>query len=435
MNDDKQKKVDNEKSSPKKSPTIPGTKKEAEFFKDSPENRNETIMPTMIDESEEQAEKKKDLSAIIPQFTDNSEVAETELISKDNMFKSDASITLAVVNEAGEATMDAGAKLPEQIDMEQRKKEIEASKNVKKAKKKEKRDRRRARRNKRQENIIALSSLIVMIALGIFGHWFFTHKTDKDFLPKTVTIELGERLPVQKLSYIQPGVGDKIEDILYTIDTSKVVLEEIGEYDYTVTYKGITKSGKIKIVDTTPPELEVRTVTITEGNQYKAETFVEECRDPTGCNYSFQDLNTEQKNTAAGSYVVYIVATDAYGNSTTKKASLIIETEGNLRRYVKTTEYNQTLGYEVIEAYDLHFSEYSTYGILIDGTQEKTFKYQDVERYEAARKEYQGELGYSFSDSEMTITYKISTHTVGNNYSNSNDIDNYLTREGFRRES
>lgn len=140
MNDDKNIKPqsDTNQSTSKKSPIIPGTKKEAEFYKDN-SNENNTIMPTMIDESEEYVEKKQDLSAIIPQFTDDSgEESATELVSKDNMFKSDASITLAVVNESGEATMSSGAKLPDQIDMEQRKKEIEASKNVKKAKKKEK---------------------------------------------------------------------------------------------------------------------------------------------------------------------------------------------------------------------------------------------------------------------------------------------------------
>ncbi|HAB67555.1 MAG TPA: hypothetical protein DCE23_09345 [Firmicutes bacterium] len=437
MNDDKNIKPqsDTNQSTSKKSPIIPGTKKEAEFYKDN-SNENNTIMPTMIDESEEYVEKKQDLSAIIPQFTDDSgEESATELVSKDNMFKSDASITLAVVNESGEATMSSGAKLPDQIDMEQRKKEIEASKNVKKAKKKEKRDRRRERKRNRQQNIISLASLIIMIALGIFGYWYFNHKTEEDFLPKTLEIQIGESLPIQKLSYITPGVGNDIEEILYNVDTSNVVLEEIGEYSYTVTYKGIKKNGIIKIVDKEGPELEVRNVTITEGGQYKAETFVKECRDPTGCNYSFQDAETEQKYTAAGSYVVYIVATDAYQNRTTKKASLIIEAEGNVRRYVKNTGFNQTLGYEVTEIYELHFSEYNTYGILITGTEERTFTYQDVEKYEEDRKKFQGELGYSFSDSEMKIIYKKSSNTVGNNYSNSNDIDAYLTREGFRIES
>lgn len=418
-----------------KSPTIPNTKQEINFYAEEEQNKNNTIMPTMLDDSEEKAEKKQDLSSIIPQFTEDDEENKTELVSRDNQFKSDASITLALVNESGEATMTTGAGLPEQIDMEKRKKEIEESKNVKKAKRKEKRDRKKARRTQKQQNIIALGSLTVMIFLGIFGYWFFNHKTEKDFVPKTIKVELGSSLPIQKSSYIIPGVGKEIEEIFYTLDTSKVKLEETGEYEYTVKFKGIIKTGKIIIEDTTPPELEVRTVIISEGGQYDASTFVEACKDPSGCNYSFQDAETEQKFTAAGSYVVYVVATDAFQNKTTKKASLIIETEGNLRRYTKRTTYNREVGFELLESYDLHFRDDSEDAVLINGTQSKVYTYQDVERYEAARKQYQGELGYSFSDSEMKITYKVSSNVVGSNYSSKKDIEYYLNREGYTRES
>lgn len=436
---DKDKKNTNNtaKKETNKSPIIPSPKKEAEFYKENLEE-NKTIMPTMLDESEEKAEKARDLSAIIPKFEDNSENENaTELVSRDNIFKSDASITIAYVNEEGEATMNAGAKIPDQIDMEQRKKEIADSKNVRKRIKKEKRDRRKARRTKKQQNIIAYGSLFTMIALGIFGYWFFNHKTDMDFMPKNITLELGSELPVHKSSYIIPGVGspEDLDEIYYDINTDELDLEHVGEYPYTVTYKNVTKTGKIKIEDTTTPELSVRNITITEGDQYDAKSFVDMCTDHSGCNFSFQDEATVLKYTTEGSYVVYIVATDAYGNSTTKKASLIIEAEANVRRYVKESNYDPNLGYEVIETYDLRFRELQDDPILLRGTYTRTFKYQDVERFEKESKQYNGESGYIVSSSDMTITYRQSTGgTIGNNYSFMSHIESYLTSQGFRRE-
>lgn len=440
MNEDakKIKELEEKETKEKKSPTIPGNKKDIEFFGEehaqAEKSRSETIMPTMIDESEEYSEKKQDLSSIIPQFTEEDGEAKTELISKDNMFKSDASVTIALINDTGEATMTSNASLPSQIDMEKRKKEIEESKNVKKAKKKERRDRKKARRTKRQENIIAFGSLTVIIALSIFGYWFFTHKTEKDFMPKNITVELGSALPTRKSSYIIPGVGKEINDLYYTLDLSNIKIEEIGVYNYTITFQGITKTGTVTITDSMPPELEVRTVIISEGGQYDASTFVESCRDPSGCNYSFQDSETALKYTEAGSYVVYVVATDAFQNKTTKQASLIIETEGNLRKYVKRTPYNSSVGFGITEIYSLQFSDYGTYSILRSGTYSMVYTYLDPETYQADRKKYQGELGYSFSDTELKITYLVSSNTVGSNYTYLDDIERYLEREGYKLE-
>lgn len=434
--------IDNkqEEKTSKKSPIIPGQKKEAEFFKESSENQHKTIMPTMIDESEEYMERQRDLSAIIPSFEEMDDNANsTELVSRDNMFKSDGTVTLAYINEAGEVTVSNGAKIPEQIDMEQRKKEFAESKNVKKQLKKERKDRRKARQTKRQQNTIAFGSLAVIIFLIGFAYWFFNHKTELDFQPKRVEVELGEALPPKKTTYITPGVGLTLDEMYYVIDFSQVRVEEPGEYTYIVTYKKgnqkATKTGKIVIKDTKPPEMEVRTVSITEGGTYDAATFVASCRDPSGCNFSFQDSETERKYTSAGSYVVYIVATDAFQNSVTKKASLIIEAQGNLRIYSKQTNFDANLGYELKEKYELHFRDNTNNGVLVNGKYEKVFIYQDQEKYEAASKELRGEQGYSFSDSDLIITYTETANIVGNNYTYTDDIHSYLIHEGFTRES
>ncbi len=386
-----------------------------------------TITPTMIDESEERTEIKRDLSAIIPKFEEiNNDENSLELISHEKGLKGDGAISIALINSDGEATLTSNAAFPEPIDIEERKKEKQKNKNkkVKKVKKKNK-------SAQKIQNRTALGSLIVIICLAVFFYWYKNHPTEKDFTPLHVTIEIGDSLPIRRSSYVKPGVGKLEDELQYGLDLTNVVLEEVGDYEFTVTYKGISKTGIVSIVDTSPPELEIRNVEINEGDIYDASSFVESCKDPSGCNYSFQDSETEKKFTTYGVYTVYVVATDAFQNSVTKKASLIIEAQGELKSYVKATSFDFNTGYELTERYDLRFEEYSNYSLLLNGTHEKEFKYQDEEVYEKAAKTYSGEVNYTCNDSKKTITFKEAVTTVGSNYSQLSEIDPYLKREGF----
>ena len=137
---------------------------------------------------------------------------------------------------------------------------------------------------------------------------------------------------------------------------------------------GITKYGIVEIVDTTSPKLETRDLKITEGTSYNASSFVESCRDHSGCNYSFQNSETPKKFTSPGSYVVYIVATDAYGNNVNKQANLFIEAKGIVKIFEKKTSYDFNTGYSVTERYELNFAEYANDTLLFSGIYKQTFK-------------------------------------------------------------
>lgn len=397
----------------------------------TPEQANQdkpTIMPTMIDESEE-VRKVRDLSAIIPQSSNTTVLGseEIELVSKDNGLKSDGTIIVANIDENGDAIVKASFAYPAQIDIEARKEEIERLKNRKKKKEKIK----PSKVAQKFQNGMSLASLIVIIALAGFWYYVKTAPTEKDFKTLQVEIELGEKLPIRTSSYVEPGRGE-IDELLYAVDTSKVVLEEVGEYEFYVTYKGVKKTGKVIIKDTTEPLLEVRRVFVVEGGSYNAGSFVEQCQDLSGCNYSFQDSDTEKKYTEPGSYVVYVVATDAYQNSVTRKASLIIEARGNVKTYIKNNGFMYDAGYEVEEKYELHYDDYAEYSVLINGTYTAVFKYQDEVKYEEARAQYYGEVNYTCVDNELTIKKVEPVNVIGSNYSTKTDIENYLAREGFR---
>lgn len=403
-----------------------GVKKEEKEL--TPIEEEVTITPTMIDESEERPEKKRDLSAIIPKFEDmDSNENSVELISQEKELKGDGAISIALINGDGNITLTSNAALPEQIDVEERKKEKQRNKGNKTKKVKKK-----SKSAQKFQNQMSIMSLIIIIGLGIFWYWYKNHPTEKDFTPLTVTIEIGDSLPIRVSSYVKPGVGKDIDDELqYGLDLSKVVLEEVGDYEFTVTYKGIKKTGTVSIVDTTPPNLEIRNVQITEGDTYDASSFVESCKDPSGCNYSFQDTETEKRYTTNGVYVVYVVATDAFQNSITKKASLIIESHGTAQIFKKETGFDFNTGYEISEKYTLRFEQYSTYSLLLSGTHERAYIYQDEEVYEKAAQIYNGEVNYICDDSNKTITFREAVTTIGSNYSRKDDIETYLIREGF----
>jgi len=396
-----------------------------------------TIMPTMIDDSEETVEAKRDLSSIIPSMPTtapltNTSVDNINLNSKEKELKSDGTVIIGTLDANNELTLNANVTFPEPIDIEQRKIDLQRNKNHKRREKKKKVN----KKAKKLQNQISILSLIVIIGLCAFAYYYFNHKTDKDFEPINLTVELGSSLPIRVSSYVKPGVGDEVTDeLLYKIDKSDVVVDEVGTYTFKVTYSGITKTGTIKIVDTTAPELEVRDqVIIVEGTEYDAKTFVKDCVDPNGCNYSFQDSETTSKYKTAGLYNVYIVATDAFDNSVTKQATLFIESETNSKLYTKTTMFNFETGYETTETYEIYYQEEyeSDYPIIFTGIYTKVLQYQDSQKYEAGKKAYNGEANYTFDDSKMTITETKTIDKVGNSYVRMDNIESYLvTNNGF----
>jgi len=386
-----------------------------------------TIMPTMIDDSMDDKEIKKDISAIIPKFESIENKEGTELTSKDAVLKSDGSVTLGTIDEMGEITLRENLILPEQIDVKTRKEEQQKAKTKKKKKEKIK----PSKAAKKQQNIVSLGALIVIIFLVLFYKFVIDVPGEEDFVPLTVTIELGDKLPIRTSNYVRPGVGEKVDELLYIKDTSKVILEEVGEYEFSIKHNGITKYGTVIIKDTTKPDLITRDVTIVEGSDYKASSFVESCRDHSGCNYSFQDEEVTKKYTSPGSYVIYIIATDAYGNSVNKKANLFIETKGNSRIFVKESGFDFTTGYSIKEEYTLNFDDYANDTLLLYGVFKKTLTYQDDEKYQAARKTYNGEPNYQCIDHEKQIVYSKSVYNVGNNYTKLSDILTYFAREGY----
>ena len=414
-----------EQEKPKKG--IVSTQDNKQFYQE--EENKITIMPTMIDDSEMKDERKRSLSSIIPKDTSAPTVKENEmsLTSKEKELKSDGAIVLGSIDDNAEVTYNETAVLPEQINIEERRAEMQKNKNRKRGTKKKVSH----KKEHKTQNIGAMIALIAIAIIGGTVYYYFNHPKENDFQPKTVTVELGESLPIRATSYVKPGVGTEVDEMQYEIDKSKVLVDTVGKYTFTVKHNGITKTGTINIVDTTPPELIYKeSIRIAEGEEYGPESFIEACIDQSGCNYSFLDASTTKKNTTRGTYYINIVASDAYDNKVTKKVQLIIEAQESIKKYVKKYPFDFNSGYEQEETYELHFTQQAE-PVLLDAFYTVIRTYQDATKYKEAREQYIGEAKYTCDDAKMTITQVETYSTIDNGYSRPGDIDEYLKKNGF----
>ena len=400
-----------------------------------PEVQEVTITPTMIDDEDTGVkENKVDLSAIIP--TDEPTPVATEetteaalfLESKDKTLKTDGVVVVGKI-ENDIAAITPGASFPEQIDIEKRRKQQQ---DLLKSKKKNKKVKTETDEQKKSQTV---TSLIVLGLIGlIIGavYYILNRKTLYDFQPLTVTVELGDKLPIRTSAYVKPGIGKSVNEMQYVLDKNQVKESQVGEYEFTVTFRGTKKTGTVIVQDTTPPDLKVSDKIITEGTTYNAETFVDECIDWSGCSYSFQDSQTTEKYREGGhDYELYIVASDPYDNKTTKKVKLTIEEQGMVKKYVKYVEYNPETGYALKTTYDLHFTGFMDEPILLRGYEIREYTYQDEAKYNADYEAQKGNAGWEFNPETKTITYKSEAMNTIDRYSNMKSLLEYLVSIGY----
>lgn len=410
--------------------------KEAQAKVEQTEAEQAIISPIIANDKEEVA-KKVDLSAIIPTGPSTSEEPTSEeepteaallLESKDKVLKTDGVVTIGTLTEDG-ATVKPGATLPEQIDVELRKRKKQDQQKSKRKVQKVKTDTELQRKALNNNTLIAIGLIAILAGLV---YYILNRKTERDFKPLNVTVELGDKLPIRTSAYVKPGVGRSVNELSYVLDKSQVVVDQVGVYEFSVTYKGLTKKGKIEIKDTKAPTLTVRELTIKEGTVYSADMFVKECLDWSGCEYSFEDKETTEKYRLPGKYDVFIVALDPYGNKTTKKTTLTIEEKGYVKKFFKTEPFDAELGYELKTTYDLHFTDMMADAILLRGYEIKEYKYQDEAKYNADKEANRGNTGWEFDDDTKTITYTSEALNTINRISRMNPLIEYLVSEGYQ---
>lgn len=141
---------------------------------------------------------------------------------------------------------------------------------------------------------------------------------------KEVTIEMGSNVSTDIKDY---AIFNNIDSSSCALDVSNITDTNTlnAEYNFTVTCNGTKYTGKAKIVDTIPPVVKTKDVTIGIDGDIKPEDFIVSCdNDTKACTYEFKDANKVKEHVKAESdYKVDIIVKDASGNAT--------EVVGNLK--------------------------------------------------------------------------------------------------------
>lgn len=176
-----------------------------------------------------------------------------------------------------------------------------------------------------KSNSSGIIFLFIVVVIAVLGYFLVFKKVY--FSAKTVKVELGSTLETDVQKYLSKEVKNK-ED--YKLNLSSVNTNEVGEYSYTITYNKTSKKGKIKVVDTTPPEFTLETMTIEEGNEdYYLGDVLSSCIELSKpCLVSLKKKSDEEKLKTAGTYNIDITVEDIYGNKKDAVATIVVVPEG-----------------------------------------------------------------------------------------------------------
>lgn len=221
-------------------------------------------------------------------------------------------------------------------------------------------DRVHTKRNYTLPIIIAAVIIVAIIATFLITSFFKEDKTEektpKIVLNKSLEIEINSELP-NISEYIKNLENIKEEDLEISYPENLVIIEEnracentldtvckkqivtaIGEYEVTIKSEKLkdASTATLKVVDKTAPVLTLKEVSITEGNTYKIEDFIESCSDNsnTACSYEYSNDKNDNdeiidysKYTEVGEYIIRIIAKDRSNNQTEKIETKLIITK------------------------------------------------------------------------------------------------------------
>ena len=159
---------------------------------------------------------------------------------------------------------------------------------------------------KKKKILIILCFIIgtIFIGLGIV----FTTKF------KNAVVELGNDVSIN--DFVRFGTTNNVK-----MDVSKVQKDVVGEYEVKIQYFFLNYNLKIKVEDTTPPELQVKNLYQPLDYQINVNDFIEKLEDKSEVDVKIENAPTIDDY---GDYSINITAVDKYNNKITKTSTLSI---------------------------------------------------------------------------------------------------------------
>lgn len=258
-----------------------------------------------------------------------------------------------------------------------------------------------------------------------------TKSVNKENIVKdSLQIEINSQVP-KPTDYFEDSPKENLNINYYQNEKEvEVKTDKVATYDVIIS-GNINYRSKLEIVDTTPPEVELKTITIYENNTYLANDFVSSYQDNSGdLSYTVYFINAEQANlTKAGTYEITLKVCDVNNVCTEKNTVLKINTKSKNdskqeeQKPAKVESPTKTENKVVdkitknvtIKSKDIKYGVKEvttakiTYNVYSDGTQ------KEIDRQDIRTK-------YDFSDFNGTInSMKPEANNLYNNLSSTRD--------------
>lgn len=162
-----------------------------------------------------------------------------------------------------------------------------------------------------RKRLLVIPTLLLLSVGGFFGYWYYEHCQ----IWQTCSVEAGVAVTAADF------VKQENAEVSFTEESDAIDITVPGEYRLVVRKGLFEHPCTLKIVDTIPPEVEVRDLVLENGEICTPEDFVVAIRDATVTEISFgkaPDYSDFEPQT------VEILVTDAGGNTTSVPAELSI---------------------------------------------------------------------------------------------------------------
>ena len=179
-------------------------------------------------------------------------------------------------------------------------------------------------------NHVFIKCLVILFLIGLLGGAFIYYKKTSTIRLKNITIEAGSTLSTDVNDYLKSSNKYSSKYKLYI---SKVDTNKVGKYTYKIKYNKHVKTGYIKVVDTTKPEVVIDdNIVISNEDEIDLNIFVLKCDDfSLPCNVSLKNKTDYNLIKKVGNYNLDIVVSDNAGNKVDKTVNLTVSDSKNIK--------------------------------------------------------------------------------------------------------
>lgn len=230
--------------------------------------------------------------------------------------------------------------------------------------------------------------LIIFIGFGLFYFLKFAKENTEEQIKEVKVIELGTK-------------KEEVKEKGCKLNLDNVNFEKTGKYDCSAICDKKKYELKIEIVDTTSPQLVLKTLNIKPNENASAMDFVIALYDLNEYDVEFHNININEINKSEGIYIVPIKASDKAGNVTIENGILVISNiladKFLVASKLQKTDYDATL--KVVDKIGFNSSNY-----YINALRIYEYSFNSKEEYKNIKKDFGTNENVKFDDNALKIT-------------------------------